>query len=123
MNDPATGEPQSGGDRLPALPGACGSWRDRRLNRVQQAPGDIIHANPFGLGPVIQQHPVPQHRIGEHANVFNRDVRATLQEGTGLCAEDEELTSPSPSTQLTHSLMKSGVPGWCGREAAANWTA
>ena len=55
---------------------------------------DILDADAFGLGAVIQQDAVAQDRIGQRLDVLDRDVRAALQQRARLGAQHEELAGP-----------------------------
>lgn len=99
------------------------SLAQRGLDGFEQPPDDGLDGDALGLGAVIEKDAVAQGGIGQAADVLGADMDPAFEDGAGLGAEHQELAGPVPAPQLAHSLMKSGAPGWRGREAAANRTA
>src|SRR5881394_1460747 len=66
--------------------------RARELHRLEQSIDHLLHRDAFGFGAVVDQDAVPESGMGERLNVLWSDMRASLQEGTHLGAQDQELT-------------------------------
>ena len=56
-----------------------------------EALDDLVDADAFGFGAVVEEDAMAQRRNGERLDVIDRHVRATAQERAGLASKDEEL--------------------------------
>src|SRR5207245_568221 len=63
---------------------------------LDEALDDVVRRDPFALGGKIEHEPMPQHGLGQGLNVVGGDVRAAVQEGPRLGAQDHKLHRPRP---------------------------
>ena len=57
----------------------------------EQAIDDVVGGDAVALGGEIHDEAMAKHRLGQCADIFERDVRPAVDESAGLCAEDQEL--------------------------------
>src|SRR4051812_21919234 len=55
----------------------------------QQAVDNMIGCNAVAFSGEIYNKPVPEHRLGQFADVFEGNMRPAVDESAGFCAKDE----------------------------------
>ncbi len=56
-----------------------------------QAADDFFDADAVGFGSVVDQNAVPHDRVSDGFDIVDRDVRTTVEDGSGFGAEDQIL--------------------------------
>ncbi len=55
---------------------------------------DVVAGDAVAFGGEIHDEAMPQHRLGQGADVFEGDVRPAVNERAGFGAENQELRGP-----------------------------
>jgi hypothetical protein len=88
-------------------------------DRIDEPLDNVVGLQTLRLGVEVGDDSVPQHRIRDGSNVFNRDVIATMENGASLAGKHEILAcarAGSPAHIITDkvrhfSLFSTCTPG------------
>ena len=67
----------------------------------EQAVDDVVGGDAVAFGGEIYDEAMPEHGLGQFADVFEGDMRPAVDERAGFRAEDQELRGRGPAPQAS----------------------